>query len=149
NGNYITLGAADTLGRQLTSTLAGSYPSQTLTITYKDSNGTAQNIVLTLSAVTLFQTTGDPSTNQYYTGAAAFQEPHSSGSCCTTHVWVYPPSLNSPFMMLTRIDMPGNMSYTFSYNGYGELIQVNYPTGGYTKYAYSAFQHGETFWSTA
>src|SRR5262249_38903439 len=85
---------------------------------------------------------------QYYTGPTPFQYPQPAGNQhpTFTHVWVYQPPSNSPYMMLTEIDMPGNMSYTFSYNGYGELIQINYPTGGYTKYGYEALQHGEVLW---
>jgi YD repeat-containing protein len=155
NGNFITFGngspnsqiITDTVGRQVTLTQAGTYPSQTITVSYKDSNGAPQNIVLTLSALTLFQTTGNAGTNPYYTGPTPFQHPQpADGVSNAAHVFVSQPPSNFPRMMLTRIDMPGSMTYTFAYNGYGELTQINYPTGGYTKYAYSAFQHGEMFW---
>jgi len=40
--------------------------------------------------------------------------------------------------VLAEIVMPNGQSYKFSYNHYGELDRVFYPTGGYQRYEYSA-----------
>lgn len=40
-------------------------------------------------------------------------------------------------VVLTEIDLPNGQSYKFSYNIYGELDKVIYPTGGYQRYLYS------------
>src|SRR5262249_22085010 len=59
NNNSITISDnqfTDTLGRTVTKT-PGPAGNQT-TYSYKDSNGTTQNIVLTLSQVPIFQNTG-------------------------------------------------------------------------------------------
>lgn len=39
-------------------------------------------------------------------------------------------------VVLSEIDLPNGQSYTFSYNAYGELDKVIYPTGGYQRYQY-------------
>jgi RHS repeat-associated protein len=139
NNNTISISdnqITDTLGRTVTTT-PGPGPNQT-TYSYKDSNGATQNIVFTLSPVPLFQNSGP----------RPFANPTGNSSLpAHTYVWVFQPGSGS-YMLLTRIDLPGGLAYTFSYNDYGELIQITYPTGGYTKYTYAAFQHGETFWFT-
>ncbi|MBZ5550907.1 MAG: hypothetical protein LAO22_23620, partial [Acidobacteriia bacterium] len=43
--------------------------------------------------------------------------------------------------------MPDNTQYTFTYNDYGELSKITYPTGGYVKYEYAPYVHQETFWA--
>src|SRR6185436_7836452 len=40
--------------------------------------------------------------------------------------------------VLAEIVMPNGQSYKFSYNNYGELDRVFYPTGGYQRYEYAA-----------
>jgi RHS repeat-associated protein len=137
SGNQIT----GSTGAQIT--FGNNYPSNT-TITYKDSNGTPQTITLNYSNLTLFQTTP----GQYYTGTTPFSEPTPTSGCgnCTGWIWVYQPALNDVYTLLASIVFPDGSSYQFSYNGYGELTQITYPTGGYTKYTYDAFEHGENFW---
>src|SRR5258706_2723798 len=39
-------------------------------------------------------------------------------------------------VVLSEIDLPNGQSYRFSYNAYGELDKVIYPTGGYQRYSY-------------
>jgi YD repeat-containing protein len=41
-------------------------------------------------------------------------------------------------VVLSEIDLPNGQNYTFSYNAYGELDKVVYPTGGYQRYQYGA-----------
>lgn len=141
NNNYITFGSAitDTLGRQVTFATVGTYPSQTQTISYKDSNGAQQNVVLTLTGIALFQNTGSRPF-QYPVPCTVFS--------CSKKVWVNQPG-SGGYLMLTRIDLPGGRYYSFSYNDYGELTKITYPAGGYTRYDYTAYQHGETFWADA
>jgi hypothetical protein len=45
-------------------------------------------------------------------------------------------SANFNPVVLAEIDLPNGQSYRFSYNGYGELDKVIYPTGGYQRFAY-------------
>lgn len=40
--------------------------------------------------------------------------------------------------VLSEIVLPNGLSYKFSYNNYGELDKVIYPTGGYQRYQYAA-----------
>jgi RHS repeat-associated protein len=39
-------------------------------------------------------------------------------------------------VVLAEIDLPNGQNYKFSYNAYGELDKVIYPTGGYQRYQY-------------
>lgn len=39
--------------------------------------------------------------------------------------------------VLAEIELPNHQSYKFSYNNYGELDKVIYPTGGYSRYEYA------------
>jgi hypothetical protein len=41
--------------------------------------------------------------------------------------------------VLKEIVLPNGLSYKFSYNNYGELDKVVYPTGGYPRLAFSHF----------
>jgi RHS repeat-associated protein len=45
------------------------------------------------------------------------------------------PSTFNP-VVLRRITLPNGTSYIFSYNEYGEIARVIYPTGGYERYRY-------------
>lgn len=40
-------------------------------------------------------------------------------------------------IVLTEIVLPNNLSYRFTYNIYGEIDKVVYPTGGFERYTYS------------
>ncbi len=152
NGNYISatynagLPAAifDSLGRQVTLTYLSGFPYTLLgSISYKDSNGTTQTITLNYSTLPLFSTTP----GQYFTPTPPFANPvQNNCSLCHFHIWVRQPMQNSTSTMLTSIVLPDNTSYTFTYNGYGELTKVTYPTGSYTAYDYAAFTHRETYW---
>lgn len=144
NSNQISYGNSitDTVGRQVT--FAGSTDAngnRLTTIGFKDSNGAPQTIVLTVSPISLF-TAGEQFTNP------------ATCSTCTKHIWAYQPG-SGGYWLLTRVDLPGGDAagggghYALEYNGYGELTKITYPTGGYSKYSYTAFQHGETFWEDA
>ncbi len=43
--------------------------------------------------------------------------------------------------------MPDGDTYSFTYNGYGELTKISYPGGGYARYDYNAFTHSQTYWT--
>jgi len=51
--------------------------------------------------------------------------------------------------MLSSVVMPDGDTYSFTYNGYGELTKVVYPGGGYTRYDFNPFTHGEAYWEAA
>jgi RHS repeat-associated protein len=127
NGNYTD--SLDTLGRPIA-------------LSYKNSNGITQTITLNYTQLTLFQSAA----GQYQTTQPPFTYPMpNSCGICQTHIWVSQPA-QKVYNMLTSVVLPDNTSYTFTYNGYGELTKVTYPTGGYTAYDYAAFVHEETFW---
>jgi RHS repeat-associated protein len=48
--------------------------------------------------------------------------------------------------ILSSITLPNNLSYSFTYNNYGEVTKVTYPTGGYTQYNFTAFTY---YWMDA
>jgi len=49
----------------------------------------------------------------------------------------FTPELFNP-VVLSKIDLPTDQSYTFTYNIYGEIERVTLPTGGYERYVYGA-----------
>jgi RHS repeat-associated protein len=142
DGNRITAS-----GNLISNATGAQVSSTNNAISYKDSNGTTQTITLNYSDLTLFQTTP----GQYYTSTPPFQQPVDSSHCtnCTGWIHVSQPAANSVYHLLTSIVLADGTSYQFSYNGYGELIQIRYPTGGYTTYTYDRFEHGENFWQYA
>lgn len=61
----------------------------------------------------------------------------------TTRVFNLPAHLeetSGQFPLLTRIVLPNNTSYDFSYDTYLELQQISFPTGGYVQYHWSTVQ---------
>jgi YD repeat-containing protein len=153
DGNYVLMNSGgfplssvvDTLGRQVTfSNAGGNGWTHVTSISYKDSNGVQQSVTFNYTLLTLMSTTP----GQYYTGTTPFALPaqNNCGSC-QRHVWVHQPSPNSGHWMLTSIVLPNQKSYTFSYNGYGEITKIQFPTGGYVAYDYAAYRHQETYWA--
>ena len=47
-------------------------------------------------------------------------------------------------MVLTEIVLPNGLRYTFSYNIYGEIDKIVYPTGGYERYEYDVMSGSQT-----
>ena len=133
NGNEITSTTSsgnttftDTVGRQITIGASGA-------ITYYDSNGKLQ----TIPAMT-------------GTGSSGFVPifPHPTPSEC----YLYAPgpgvSLGGPggevnnlagTSSLTIPNGGSGLTYQFTYDGYGRIIKIIYPSGGYTRYDYSYF----------
>jgi RHS repeat-associated protein len=107
NGASIT----DTVGRTIT--LASSSNGTSTTISYKDSNGNSQSILLAYSSFAYSYTANLPANSG--PGPGSFQQ-------------------------LSSITLPTGLSYTFQYNStVGELSKITYPTGGYTRYDFGTF----------
>jgi RHS repeat-associated protein len=91
-------------------------PEQLQNISYLDSNGNIQTISFTYAPFTPSPTFVAPSA--YYVdvlpGRAAKE-------------------------VLSGVTFPTGNSYTFTYNGFAEMTQITYPSGGYTKYDYGRF----------
>jgi RHS repeat-associated protein len=111
----------DTLGRIVTVNIPQiSSPNSTApqTVSYLDSNGTSRTVTIAMSN---------------FTPAVTFTNPAGAG---LPTPWPHPwPS---------SVTLPNNLQYTFQYNGFGELIKITYPTGGYTRYDFAAYTH---FWT--
>jgi RHS repeat-associated protein len=114
NGNQINISTGiypqitDSVGR-LVSTTRGS---SSWSISYKDSAGTQRTVTLSFTTTTLTPT---------------FQLPANSS-----------PGPVPYSLLLNSVTLPSGLSWTFQYNNYAELTKVTYPTGGYTRYAYTA-----------
>jgi RHS repeat-associated protein len=141
NGNFISLGM-DTLGRPITTVYDSGDQNKLTSISYKDSNGATQTITLNYTQITLFQTSGPYQTPQ---PPFAYPAQNNCGLPGCLHIWVHQPPQGT-YWFLTSVVLPNSTSYTFAYNGYGELTKITYPTGGYTAYVYGAFTHQETYW---
>lgn len=117
DGNVITCAVngslttvKDTLNRTITITTNAS----TQTVSYVDSNGLPQTITLALATPPGPQVT--------------FTLPSNSG-----------PSGSYPPIWVSAATLATGRGYVFSYDNYGELTKVVYPTGGYTRYDYGLF----------
>jgi YD repeat-containing protein len=52
--------------------------------------------------------------------------------------------------MLSSVFLPDGLTYTFQYNQYGELTEITYPSGGYTRYKYAAIPNANYYeWTAA
>jgi RHS repeat-associated protein len=65
-------------------------------------------------------------------------DPRSPRLFENTHVFKACSHLTGYFdpVVLTEIILPNNQKYKFSYNHYGEIVRIDYPTGGYEKFVY-------------
>jgi RHS repeat-associated protein len=70
--------------------------------------------------------------------ASGFSDPEELDSTSYTQVIGRGQPGNAPFnpVVLAEIVLPNGQSYKFSYNNYGELDKVIYPTGAYQRYKY-------------
>lgn len=78
------------------------------------------------------------------TASIAFQYPDSNGDMQTVTVQMVTQSYtcteegaDGTYSMPTAIIYPDGLTYTFSYDGCGELTKITYPSGGYTRYVYT------------
>ncbi|MGO9209802.1 MAG: RHS repeat-associated core domain-containing protein, partial [Terriglobales bacterium] len=118
NGNIITINNSDSVPTSITDTLGRvitiNYSNSFLSgVSYKDSNGNTQTVSINYSSAPV---------------TSSLTNPVSSGT----------QSMNSD---ISSIVLPNNRSFTFQYNSFGELSEVTYPTGGYTRYDYATFQN--------
>ncbi len=117
NGNFLQYnfsfgypGNVTSITDSLGRTVNFSYASGRLSqVTYKDSSGTTRSFNLAYQAIS---------------GTATFAQPAGSSTAGTG---------------LSSIGLPNGRSYSFTYNAYGELTKITYPTGGYTRYDHTAF----------
>jgi hypothetical protein len=113
----------DTIGRQITLGSGG--------ITYKDANGSTETIGLT--------------SNQQA------QQPYNFSVTCSQGKFVPNLSVGETYGPMSFPENPKTYTvtlpavngvsrvYTLQFDGLGNLLQVNYPAGGYTKYDYQDF----------
>jgi RHS repeat-associated protein len=135
NGNQITSVAnsggttfTDTVGRQVTIANDGS-------VSYRDSNGNPQTARLTFT-----QTSSG--------SVPTFPQPQASSCSLFGQGGPNGPFLSGPPTTLasqagtgslTIPDGAGGLIYQFSYDDYGRLTKIVYPSGGYTRYSFSYF----------
>jgi RHS repeat-associated protein len=144
NGNTST-DFQDTLGRDVTVSSSQpflGYPAQIDTLKYKDSNGVLQTITFHYSLLTLLADSG-----QYQVPSPkAFQYPLDQRAWNFHYrTIVTQPARNQPYVLLTSIELPDGQTYSFQYNGFGELTRLDLPTGGYATYGYGTFIHAENW----
>jgi RHS repeat-associated protein len=142
NGSVVTW--ADTLGRQIALTYQTGPGNKLTSIGYKDPNGVARTVTLGYTLVPLLQ-----DATQFPPVGTPFDFPHATNcqGICHTHIFVNQPTAGNR-TLLTSVTLADGTQYSFSYNTYGELIKVIFPTGGYAEYDYAPFPHFETFWSS-
>jgi YD repeat-containing protein len=122
NGNVITWGdTTDTLGRSIAVSASQ--------ISYKDSSGTPRTVTLNY----------DMNTNP---PVATFAQPTTASGFALANQTAGVEGL------LSSIVLPDGLSYTFQYNEFGELTEITYPSGGYTRYTYQAFEQPYTWSAT-
>jgi RHS repeat-associated protein len=132
NGNTITYSntgvLTDTIGRQITITSSGG-------ISYTDSNGTARAINLTAPTYSTPQTYSFPYlSNSCHFNGSGYQYPFGgSASTGTNSFTLTPYSQNLIFPNVTGT----SRTYQMQFDQLSRLIQIIYPSGGYTKYVYS------------
>jgi RHS repeat-associated protein len=127
NGNVISYSSGggnsvivtDTLGRTMTCTPCSSGGTQTFQ--YTNSNGALQTITLNESQGTTTNTV----------------MPYFSAPAPTAYNSVFVPG---PLNGGSSLTLPNGLTYTIQYNEYGEPTKITYPSGGYTRYDYQAFQ---------
>ncbi|HEY2460730.1 MAG TPA: hypothetical protein VGI16_07980, partial [Candidatus Acidoferrum sp.] len=111
HGNQVT-SVTDTVGRIINFNWGTT--GQLLSLSYKDSNGSPQTISAAYTSVTVAPTFSTPNPAQ------------GAGSSASS--------------LISTLTLPNALSYTFQYNTFGEVTKISYPTGGYTRYDYSAYQ---------
>jgi RHS repeat-associated protein len=109
--NGLTEQITDNTGKQVTVSYGTPYGTPD-TISYKDSTGTSRTITLAYTLQKLTPT---------------FTLPAASNPGSFT------------LGLLTSIALPNNLSWAFQYNTYGEMTKITYPTGGYTRYAFTPY----------
>ncbi|HEY4355095.1 MAG TPA: hypothetical protein VGN16_05040 [Acidobacteriaceae bacterium] len=157
NGNVISIDwstgtITDSMGHQITLDISTSgYVSTTYGtnffsgVHYKDADGNSRAITFGITDVTLFSgyTTALNPTSGPFAKPAQWDDICSNS--CYSFSTVYQP-VQQTYKMLTSVTFANGDAFSFSYNTYGEITQVNYPSGGYATYAYTAKDHGQAYW---
>lgn len=137
----------DSMGRSIVDPLPRfgddfSQPTaSTPTFTYPTiSGGTSQNIQFTWESLSTQQSTLVYITNVICSGPTTTLIPSGYGYMFTS------PGGNERLcgwsttfdpVVLTALTLPNGAKYSFHYNVYGEMDQINYPTGGYERFVYA------------
>ena len=128
NGNVISVSQS---GQTITDTLNRSITITGNSIQYKDSNGQPRTVTLNYSS-------------QFPNSAVPTFTSPAVGQSGIAEVAATPIST-----MLSSIVLPDGLSYSFQYNEFGEVVEVTYPSGGYTRYAYAPFPINDYEWTTS
>ena len=136
NGNVISVSKAmGSTGVSVSGISTGGYPSSS-TLTYNNSNGQPESIALNVSAFPV---------NSSQTVVPTWQTPAVGQQQGLVSV-----SSGLIINMLSSVVLPDNLAYTFQYNQYGELTEITYPSGGYTRYKYAAIPNANGYeWTSA
>ncbi|HEY6329562.1 MAG TPA: hypothetical protein VI756_09495, partial [Blastocatellia bacterium] len=140
NGNQVTFAyqngqvtnITDCLGRQITITYA-TQQNPVDTITYPGFNGATRTITVNYASLTapgmLRADVGSLPTL-----AELFPDPNDPIIPGAT----YPLNPQDPELFVSSVVLPEpSLSYTFQYNGYGEVARIDLPTGGAYEYDYT------------
>jgi hypothetical protein len=146
NGNNLSY---DSVNKRWTDTLGRFIPTPPLT------NSTAGDFTYTLAGVNGSSLTytfswrylNDVRTNAQeslrYKGDKTLAMPHGAVSPSLFHSWDEFNNIGVPAnlplfnpVVLYKIELPNQTAYTFTYNVYGEIDKVVYPTGAYEKFTY-------------
>jgi RHS repeat-associated protein len=120
SNNWTLTGIIDTLGR----TVSVSYNSNSVVIGYKDSNGSPRNVTLAFGSTPISFSFSQPISQG---GSPQIIIHNRTGSCSACQV-------------LSSIVFANSQAFQFTYNNFGELSNITYPSGGYTAYDYIAQQ---------
>jgi hypothetical protein len=114
-----------------------------IAVQYPDSSGTLRTVTIEM------QTMQFTCTNSQGIGSPGVPAEVGSGGYLNSNNQVV--LSMGPYSMPTAIILPNGLTYTFQYDSCGMLRKVTYPTGGYTRYDYSAqeklfgYDGGSTF----
>lgn len=149
NGNFLTYDAAnrrwtDTQNRVLDLPLAGTPSANTYTYNLPSTTGTLSYSVRWSTLQNALANPNDPL--RYYTNmTGSYSETWTTRSPAlfdgNGENRLYDPfEANGVFnpIVLAEIILPNGKSYTFTYNVWGEITKVVYPTGAYERFDYAA-----------
>ena len=146
NGNTLTFTIStrkwtDSLGRLIGLPLPQQPTSGDVTYTLPGVDGTSVSYIFRWK--TLSQVRSNPSEPLRYAGDRTFDNPAQtlSPSLFTSETldFICTAGLFNP-VVLSEIELPNERKYTFTYNIWGEIDKVIYPTGGYERFAFTTIE---------